>query len=515
MEIEKYTQDLLQRIQKIEPENAIKIFGYLLLQHSIEEIMEYVSGTEEKIHSLIAEAKSYFMLSPKFKFPDHLHPCYSHAISLPLSTPPSIRVPVLNQHTVNHQSPFQNLDHFPHNDSWTMEEHLYPSNSIGVDLPVNFRFPGFSFGSRSQALPSDNYFYKGYCKLGQSCKSFHDHANPDCFNTMFGISVKEFPIEDHMFSPGLIEKLEMEITKLLRTRRGVPVSLSLLPVFYQEMYGKPLLPEGYLTESRRHGKVVLSLMKLLAQLTNIRLFDRPHGQYWVILDEDVSKYMEFMTERNDPGNSSSHQIYLTFPAESTFTDADVQNYFNQFGPVHDVRIPHQEKRMFGFVSFYHPQTVKQILEMGHPHNICGSRVLVKPYIEKSKLVQRKYAEKLNDEMYTSSASFEMDNALSPRQRACENSQFHKKQQIEDCEPAVDLMRRQLELQLCQKPLTQQPYLRNGLEESNFLQDRFSSLSIMSQENTDNDNKTWQPCSNCNNQDSLIQLPENPFASPRF
>lgn len=56
-----------------------------------------------------------------------------------------------------------------------------------------------------------------------------------------------------------------------------------------------------------------------------------------------------------------------------------------FGPVQDVRIPYQQKRMFGFVTFVHPETVKHILARGNPHYICDSRVLVKPYKEKGKV----------------------------------------------------------------------------------------------------------------------------------
>jgi len=55
---------------------------------------------------------------------------------------------------------------------------------------------------------------------------------------------------------------------------------------------------------------------------------RPHGQHAVVLAEDASKY-EYRHERDDLGAalSTSHQIYLTFPAESSFTDEDVLNYF--------------------------------------------------------------------------------------------------------------------------------------------------------------------------------------------
>lgn len=44
--------------------------------------------------------------------------------------------------------------------------------------------------------------------------------------------------------------------------------------------------------------------------------------------------------------------------------------------------------MFGFVTFVDPETVKMILDKGNPHYVRGSRVLVKPYKEKSNLNER-------------------------------------------------------------------------------------------------------------------------------
>nr|GLL30135.1 zinc finger CCCH domain-containing protein 22-like isoform X1 [Ipomoea trifida] len=83
------------------------------------------------------------------------------------------------------------------------------------------------------------------------------------------------------------------------------------------------------------------------------------------------------------------QIYLTFPADSTFSEEDVSNYFSSiYGPVHDVRIPYQQKRMFGFVTFVYPETVKLILAKGNPHFVCDCRVLVKPYKEKGKILEK-------------------------------------------------------------------------------------------------------------------------------
>ncbi|CAH2053161.1 unnamed protein product [Thlaspi arvense] len=99
---------------------------------------------------------------------------------------------------------------------------------------------------------------------------------------------------------------------------------------------------------------------------------------------------EFMG-MGDKSNSAAKQIYLTFPADSSFTDEDVSNYFGNFGPVQDVRIPYQQKRMFGFVTFVHSETVRIILARGNPHFICDSRVLVKPYKEKGRILE-KYVE---------------------------------------------------------------------------------------------------------------------------
>lgn len=56
--------------------------------------------------------------------------------------------------------------------------------------------------------------------------------------------------------------------------------------------------------------------------------------------------------------------------------------------MHDVRIPYQQKRMFGFVTFVYPETVKLILAKGNPHFVCDCRVLVKPYKEKGKILEK-------------------------------------------------------------------------------------------------------------------------------
>jgi len=81
-----------------------------------------------------------------------------------------------------------------------------------------------------------------------------------------------------------------------------------------------------------------------------------------------------------------------------------------YGPVHDVRIPYQQKRMFGFVTFVYPETVKLILAKGNPHFICDARVLVKPYKEKGKVPDKyRHASQINPSLPT---------ATMPAVRAC-------------------------------------------------------------------------------------------------
>lgn len=80
--------------------------------------------------------------------------------------------------------------------------------------------------------------------------------------------------EDQVLSPGSLEKLELEITELLKSKKGHPLSIASLPMMYYENYGRTLQAEGYLTESQRHGKAGYNLTKLLARLKFVRLIER-------------------------------------------------------------------------------------------------------------------------------------------------------------------------------------------------------------------------------------------------
>ncbi|OIW11785.1 hypothetical protein TanjilG_31187 [Lupinus angustifolius] len=85
----------------------------------------------------------------------------------------------------------------------------------------------------------------------------------------------------------------------------------------------------------------------------------------LMLKEDLHKFGQSRLERNDfclnsvgMVNLASREIYFTFPPDSTFREEDVSNYLSIYGPFQDVRIPYQQKHMFGFVTFVKPYKEK-------------------------------------------------------------------------------------------------------------------------------------------------------------
>ncbi|XP_070008807.1 zinc finger CCCH domain-containing protein 18 isoform X4 [Nicotiana tabacum] len=586
MDFSESTKVVYNRIQKLEPENVSKIIGYLLLQdHGEQDMIRLAFSPDNLIHSLINKAKKDLGLSSKPAISGPLSPpLVNRALSsdVPLKFAPFSSAsprPFPTRRVGNpfweHQGPAENhpihtLDFVPVgcSDTMTDERQQLPNQLQFLSLddqsdPVNSEFPGDHYffisalgprsSRRSPSLPEFpvkvcHYFNKGFCKHGTNCRYFHGHPSPESFSQVFNSNLHEVGSDEHIFKPGSLEKLEMELTELLKSRRGLPVSIASLPMLYYEKYGRTLQAEGYLTESQRHGKAGYSLTKLLARLRNsIRVIDRsnlPHGQHAVILAEDVPKYMEYSGERNEHGAivAGSRQIYLTFPAESTFSEQDVSNYFNQFGPVQDVRIPCQQKRMFGFVTFVFPETVKQILAKGNPHLVCGARVLVKPYREKSKLVDRKCLEKAYQASYYNSSFIDAESELQSSPSVCENSRLMKKQLMEEQERAIEFERRHFpELQLAAKSLHHQMRLGYSVEDLKLREGRSEQLEFPSAESfnylldvynngsTSEDKARHVKTSHCDQERSRVRavettsyrnasgqglnLPDSPFASP--
>ncbi|KAF2312092.1 hypothetical protein GH714_028031 [Hevea brasiliensis] len=204
------------------------------------------------------------------------------------------------------------------------------------------------------------YFAKGFCKNGDNCKFVHASFDGD--------NISEF-------SDGGATGSSLGETNGLYLQQ------------YEEMMR---IKAAQQQQSLSYSKYMNFLLQQQSD---------PHrmAAASVMMGDEFHKFGQFCSERNDllamameeKANSASRQIYLTFPADSTFKDEDVSNYFSAFGTVQDVRIPYQQKRMFGFVTFVHPETVKLILSRGNPHFICYSRVLVKPYKEKGKIANKR------------------------------------------------------------------------------------------------------------------------------
>ncbi|XP_068658299.1 zinc finger CCCH domain-containing protein 53-like isoform X2 [Aristolochia californica] len=211
------------------------------------------------------------------------------------------------------------------------------------------------------------YFARGYCKNGSSCRFLH--GPPD--SAADGGAGKQLDVLEHC-------------QELLRSKSQRLVS-QIMPPSPSFPFPNANKCMNFLLQQQGQNDSQKSPYSAAA-VAALMLGDESH--------KFGSRSMMRM-ERNDFAagagmvNPGSRQIYLTFPADSTFREEDVSNYFSIYGPVQDVRIPYQQKRMFGFVTFVYPETVKLILAKGNPHFVCDARVLVKPYKEKGKVPDKK------------------------------------------------------------------------------------------------------------------------------
>lgn len=558
MDLSDATKTLLDRIQKLEPELATKIIGCILIQdHGERDMIRLAYAPEKFLENLVHKTKlqlgylSKPPVSTPLSPPISINPPppvsdvssnympFSPNGSRPYSSPTGFRVPQAPYWDVQPLAPepqsMMSSEYSSYGDSISedfclqnqaqfmgFDDQLDPMNGFPGDLYYGDAALGNLRSRRSPnlsdlPLKTCHYFSKGFCKHGSSCRYLHgpEHSFPPIF------SPNELGADDHIFYPGSLEKLELEISELLKSRRGNPVSIASLPLLFYEKYGRTLQADGYLTESQRHGRAGYSLTKLLARLKRIRLIDRPHGQHAVILTEDASKYnLDNRSERNDPGPivSGSRQIYLTFPAESTFTEEDVSNYFGTFGAVEDVRIPCQQKRMFGFVTFASANTVKTVLAKGNPHFVCGSRVLVKPYREKSKQVDRKYMEKNDHGMFYSGNYLELEPDFNPMPR-CEAPRFLRRQLMEEQEQALEMERIRLS-ELQRKSIMNRQFMGYGMGELNALEDQSKipsaeqyqyMLDVFNNCRISDDRSKHLGNDYTDQESQGIDLPESPFA----
>ncbi|XP_074321261.1 zinc finger CCCH domain-containing protein 46-like [Silene latifolia] len=387
---------IFSRIQNIDPENASKIMGYILLNHEQNDIIHLAYGPETLIISLVKTAKIHLGLSSNTLSASPVNPI-SNPISISRPDPLSIPVPSSRMSngfdsfdpfspsiwSPNHISsspknsksfdfsyvnddyplknpnfdpflddPLKNLDFFEQNLDLPYLEDCSSSTNGGRNSCFNGENLGYvggvddsssGFGSGFGFKPC-MYYTRGFCKNGGACNFVHDDVFEHC--------------QEEIIRSKLAYKHRLAAQLMANNNNNINITNGGC---------LPFNKLNFLPSDAQRSAASLMMSEDFHKMTRMRM-------------------ARFTGMDCDP---SSRQIYLTFPADSTFKEEDVSTYFNKFGPVQDVRIPYQQKRMFGFVTFVFPETVRIILAKGNPHFVCDSRVLVKPYKEKGKLPDKR------------------------------------------------------------------------------------------------------------------------------
>lgn len=244
---------VFERIYKMEPEYAIKIIRYLVINSNEDEMFRLTFCHESFLQRVINRAKSELGVAETMA-----------AAGVPISDP---------------YLQFSSYDLYPAAAAASpsaSSRALLPNAYYDIDLQNAMHVlsledqmeAGMRSNRRRCEFPVKvcHYYSKGYCKHGSKCRYFHGplSGNEDSYYHNNYVVVRGRPLE----------KLEMEIVELLKSQGGTPISIASLPMIYYEKYGRNLQADGYLTESQRHGKPGFSLTKLLLNLNAISVLDR-------------------------------------------------------------------------------------------------------------------------------------------------------------------------------------------------------------------------------------------------
>ncbi|CAI0450197.1 unnamed protein product [Linum tenue] len=331
------TKTVFSRVQGLDPENASKIMGYLLLQDQGDrEMIRLAFGPESCLHNLILQAKTHLRLpiSPSSSSSNSTISFSSVSNSNTPSTPstPSSPSPFLSSRpsALRISGCGAAFDHGSSPSAAASSPSLSYANVVNGGSNGN--------GNGNSCLGGNN----GGGGIGNDMGIDEFQVHRDHFSFL-----DEGSNADQVFDP------RPDWGNLLSPTAGGGLDDGISSHFHRRSYSVPAAAAA------------------------------------LLMGDELHKFSRCRPERTRILNPSARQIYLTFPADSTFREEDVSNYFSIYGPVLDVRIPYQQKRMFGFVTFLYPETVKLILAKGNPHFVCDSRVLVKPYKEKGKIPEKK------------------------------------------------------------------------------------------------------------------------------
>lgn len=251
---------------------------------------------------------------------------------------------------------------FPYG-NWSVPAKGHRRSCSVTDLCLGSDPDGFGFGWKPCV-----YFARGYCKNGTSCRFLH--GLPYSLSTSDAAIGSAATFGSGIGSTGKLDVVD-QCQELLGSKR-----LMASASFPYTAAGKYM---NFLLQQQNDSQRAAMEAALMLGGDGLHKFGT----------RSMIDRSEFASIGGGTVNSGSRQIYLTFPADSTFREEDVSNYFSIYGPVQDVRIPYQQKRMFGFVTFLYPETVKLILAKGNPHFVRDARVLVKPYKEKGQIPDKK------------------------------------------------------------------------------------------------------------------------------
>ncbi|XP_054796726.1 zinc finger CCCH domain-containing protein 55-like [Prosopis cineraria] len=438
MDSSEATNIVLTKIKNLDPENASKIMGVLLISLEDSDLVRLCCSPDHVLHSLILRVKTQLRLSS------------NSSTSFAIPSPPSPLNPIARPTASNpfsQSSPrigdngfdFSRNPSSPSSHSWVFSG--LPNSPISPNSSTLLSYKNIRAGFPNDPTNTvkdfvDEHQMNDYLSfLNESSSKNEDLVDP-CLQSGLGVnnwqsvsngdvvpfhrrcfSASDVCFEPEEAGPGIGHKLCLYYARgHCKNGNNCKFVHGILPDSLDApIVGSPSRFEGFeQREEVMRLKAIQQRMMASSRLTT-GVSPSSHDQYLnflmqqqsdpqsqraaaaLMMGEDFIPFGRGRPERNDFSavvsaerlNSASRQIYLTFPAESTFKDEDVSDYFSQFGPVQDVRIPYQQKRMFGFVTFVYPETVRQILAKGNPHFICDSRVLVKPYKEKGKVPEKR------------------------------------------------------------------------------------------------------------------------------
>ncbi|CAL9098269.1 unnamed protein product, partial [Musa textilis] len=199
------------------------------------------------------------------------------------------------------RSPSSNGDGslFPNGLGWGVNGYLHRRSCSAADLSLGDAAAGFGW---KPCL----YFARGYCKNGAACRFLHGLPEEAAGTKMDAV----------------VEQQCQELLLRSKSQRIGGASQLVTSAF-------PYSPTGSMPPSPSSSSSSKCLSFLLQQQQNDSQRAAAAAAALMLGGEEAHRFMaRSRMERSDlMGNPGSRQIYLTFPADSTFREEDVSNYF--------------------------------------------------------------------------------------------------------------------------------------------------------------------------------------------